>query len=63
MKDEFNGVRVVEFVGLKSKVYSLIAENDLEVNKAKGVNLVLKHGEYVDVLFGRKAARHEKNTK
>ena len=51
MKDEFNGVKINEFVGLKSKMYSLIAENDLEVNKAKGVNLKLKHKEYVDVLF------------
>ena len=35
MKDEFNGIRIVEFVGLKSKIYSLIAENDLEVIKQK----------------------------
>ena len=55
MKDEFNGFKIVEFVGLKSKMYSLIAENDLEVNKAKGVNLKLRHGEYVDVLFNKKA--------
>ena len=34
-KDEFNGVKIYEFVGLKSKMYSLIACNDLEVNKAK----------------------------
>ena len=38
MKDELNGVKIVEFVGLKSKMYSLIADNDKEVNKAKGVN-------------------------
>ena len=42
MKDEFNGVKIDEFVGLKSKMYSLIACNDKEVNNAKGVNLVLK---------------------
>ena len=39
MKDEFNGVKIIEFVGLKSKIYSLIASDDKEVNKAKGVNL------------------------
>ena len=49
MKDEFNGVKIVELVGLKSKMHSLIAENDFEVNKAKGVNLnnkkhILKDG-------------------
>ena len=42
MKDEFNGVKIDELVGLKSKMYSLIASNDKEVNKAKGVNLKLR---------------------
>ena len=35
MKDELDGSKTVEFIGLKSKMYSLITENDLEVNKAK----------------------------
>ena len=34
MKDELNGVRNVEFVGLKSKMYSLIDDDDEEGNKA-----------------------------
>ena len=59
MKDEFNGVKIDEFVGLKSKMYLLIACNDLEVHKAKGVHLKLKHDEYVDALFGRKVVRHK----
>ena len=59
MNDEFNGVRIDEFVALKSKMYSLIACNDLEVNKAKGVNLKLRHNEYVDVLFGKRIVRHK----
>ena len=59
MKDELNGVKIVEFVGLKSKMYSLIAENDKEVNKAKGVNLKLRHKEYKDVLFNKKVVRHK----
>ena len=59
MKDEFNGVKIDEFVGLKSKMYSLIAENDKEVNKAKVVNLKLRHKEYVDVLFNKKVIRHK----
>ena len=40
-------------------MYSLIACNDKEVNKAKGVNKKLKYNEYIDVLFGRKVVRHK----
>ena len=58
MKDEFNGNKIDEFVRLKSKMYSLIS-NNWEVNKAKGVNLMLKHREYVDVLFNKKVLRHK----
>ena len=46
-KDEFNGVKIIEFIRLKSKMYSLISVNDREVNKAKGINKNLRHEEYV----------------
>ena len=59
LKDELGGAKIVEFVGLKSKMYSLIAENDKEVNKTKGVNLKLRHAEYLDVLFNKKVVRHK----
>ena len=58
MKDEFNGVKIVEFVGLKSKMYPLISINDREVNKAKGINKKLRYKEYIDVLFNKKVVRH-----
>ena len=58
IKYEFNGNKIDEFVGLKSKMYSLIS-GDWEVNKAKGVNLKLKHKEHVYVLFGKKVVRHK----
>ena len=35
MKDELGGVKIDEFVGLKSEIYSLISFDDKEVNKAK----------------------------
>ena len=38
MKDDFKGRIVSEFIGLKSKIYSLVDADDEEVTKAKGVN-------------------------
>ena len=61
MKDEFNGVEIDEFVGLKSKIHSFLAKNGLEVYKAKGVNLKLRHILYFDVLFNKKLVRHKMN--
>ena len=58
MKDEFKGKIISEFIGLKSKMYSLISVNDEEVTKAKGVNEKIKHEEFVDVLFNKKVIRH-----
>ena len=58
MKDEFNGNKIVEFVGLKSKMYSLISSDDKEFKKAKGINKKLRHKEYLDVLFNKKVVRH-----
>ena len=58
MKDEFNGNKIDEFVGLKSKMYSLIS-NNMEMDKAKGINLKLKYKEYVNFLFNKKILRHK----
>ena len=38
MKGQFKGKIISEFVGSKSKMYSLIAVDHEEVKKAKGVN-------------------------
>ena len=50
-KDEFKGKIISEFVGLKSKMYSLNSIDDEEVTKAKGVNKKINHKEFVGVLF------------
>ena len=62
MKDELNGSKIVEFVGLKSKMYSLISSDNKEVNKRKGVNKKLRHNEYVDILINKKV-EYKKNAK
>ena len=38
MKDEFKGKNINGFVGLKSKIYSLISVDNEKVTIAKGVN-------------------------
>ena len=58
MKDEMKGKIIAEFVGLRSKMYSLVTVDDEEKVRAKGVNKGLKHSEFVDVLFGKKVVRH-----
>ena len=59
MQDDFNGVKIVKFIGLKSKMYSLISSDDKEVNKAKGINKKLRHKEYLSVLFDKKVVRNK----
>ena len=62
MKDQFKGKIISEFVGLKSKMYSLIVVDSEEVKKAKGanknVNKNMRHQEFADVLFNKKMIRH-----
>ena len=62
MKGEFKGKIISEFVGLKSKMYSLIAVDSEEVKKAKGVNKnvvkKMRHKEFAGVLFNGKMIRH-----
>ena len=56
MKDEFEGRMISEFVGLKSKMYSLVDVDGEKNKKAKGVNKSvvksIRHKKFVDVLFG-----------
>ena len=41
MKDEHKGIPINKFVGLKSKMYSILSENNKESNTAKEVNVSL----------------------
>ena len=59
MKDEFGGVIVIEFVGLKSKMYSMKKIDGKECNTAKGVGIATEFNKFKDVLFGKKIIRHK----
>ena len=54
MKDEFGGIIINEFVGLKSKMYSIKKIDGKESNTAKGVNIATKFNEFKYVLFNKK---------
>ena len=51
MKDEFGGIIVIEFVGLKSKMYSIKKIDVKEHNTAKGVSIATEFDKFKDVLF------------
>ena len=58
MKDEFGGVIVDEFVGLKSNMYSVKKIDGKEYNTAKGVSIATEFNKPKDVLFNKKILRH-----
>ena len=58
MRDKFKGKTISEFVGLKSKMCSLISVDDGGVDKAIGLNKNMKHKEFVDFLFNKKVIRY-----
>ena len=62
-KDEAAGIPIIEFVGLRSKMYSYIKDNEQESRTAKGIkkNVIkqqLRHDNYKDTLFNKKQMRH-----
>ena len=59
MKDKFGGVLIIEFVGLKSKMYSIKKIDGKEHNTAKGVNIATEFDNFKDVLFNEKNIRHK----
>ena len=59
MKDEFGGVIVDEFVGLKSKMYSMRKIDGKGCNTAKGVSIATEFDKFKDVLFNEKLIRHK----
>ena len=63
-KDEVEGIPIVEFVGLRSKMYSYMKDNEKGSRTAKGIkkNVIkqkIQHGNYKDTLFNKKQMRHD----
>ena len=66
MKDECAGTPIVEYVGLRPKMYSILKVYDNEIRKAKGVKRYvvkkhLRHEQYKEVLFQSKTLIHGMN--
>ena len=53
MKDESEGKIIDEFVGLKSKMYSMKNIDGKESNTTKGVNIATEFNECKDTLFDK----------
>ena len=54
MKDESERKITDEFVGLKSKMYSMKNIDDKEFNMVKGVTIAVEFNEFKDILFNNK---------
>ena len=66
-KDEAKGVPITEFIGLKSKMYSYITDNQKGGKTAKGIkkNVIkndISHENYKDTLLNNKQMYHKMNT-
>ena len=59
MKDEYGGNIVDEFIGLKSKMYSIRKINGSESSTVKGGNIATEFNEFKDVLFNKKIIKHK----
>ena len=58
MKDEYGGKSILKFVGLKSKMYSILDESSNEKSTNKGHNAFIEFQEFHDTLFKKKIRRH-----
>ena len=59
MKNEYGEVIIIEFIGLKAKMYSIRKIDGSESSTAEGVNIVIEFNEFKDVLFYKKIIKHK----
>ena len=58
MKDEYGGKSILKFMGLKSKMYSILDESNNEKGTTKGHNAFIEFQEFYDTLFKKNIFRH-----
>ena len=54
MKDEYSGKSIVKFVGLKSKMYSILDESNNERSTLKCHNAFIQFQEFYNTLFKKR---------
>ena len=59
MKDEYSGAIIDQFIGIKSKMYSIKKINGSESSTTKGVNIATEFNEFKDILSNKKVIRHK----
>ena len=59
MKDEYGGESIVKFVGLKSKMYSIMDGSNNKKSTDKGDNAFIEFQEFHNTLFQEKILRHK----
>ena len=58
MKYEYGGNMIIEFTGLRSKMYSILDANKNEKSTSKGCNAFIEFQEFYNTLFKKKILRH-----
>ena len=59
MKNEYGGVIIDQFIGLKSQMHSIKNKDGSESSTAKGVNIATEFNEFKDVFFNKKIISHK----
>lgn len=67
MRDEASLIPIIEFVGLRIKMYSYTKDNMKNEKTAKGIKKIIikkdiKHDNYKNVLFNNKQMHHKMKT-
>ena len=58
MKYEYGGNMIIEFIGLRSKRYSILDVNNNEKSTSKGHSAFIEFQEFYNTLFKKKILRH-----